>query len=231
MPSGSQSVGFLERGFVASHSVGRITVRSASGSPAGYGTGFLISPRLLLTNNHMLEGAEVAAHSYVEFNYQSGADGTPLTPVLFGLAPEEFFVTSGALDFVKPGPGPDPAVLRSGLASLEANRNRPYYEEAADAKARERYIETIDPAAGAGAARRADRAARGNDDPPRYRPADHVYPWVDLHPDRLLRSIYSGKEFPPEQMIEEDARVEAARTARLQELRRSRARCWRRGYR
>ena len=40
----------------------------------------------------------------------------------------------------------------------------------------------------------------------------HVYPWVDLHPDRRLRSVYSGQPFEPEELIREDARIEAERT-------------------
>jgi endonuclease I/V8-like Glu-specific endopeptidase len=447
-------VGFLERGFLASRSVGRITIRSASGSLDGYGTGFLISPRLLLTNNHVLSSAAAAANSYVEFNYQAGVDGMPMAPDVFALAPQDFFLTSVELDFsvvavqpqsetarpltafgslrlieqegkvvlgelvniiqhpngepkqlalrenmvvdmlelflhyetdtepgssgspvfndqwevvalhhsgvprrdetgallaldgsrwtremgeerlawvanegirisrvlrelrdqpltagaadlraqlfeapavppvptaespdaspdpsspsavgaagpqaaaqwsrdsvahltlplritvgvgvgagpsvplmdssVDPAKGPtsdlpsppagvDQAVLRSGLASLEANRNRTYYDEPADAEARARYYQGVqrelDPAALFAAL--AELLERTHAPMPRYRPSDHVYPWVDLHPDRLLRSIYSGRTYEPEQMIHEDARVEAMRTARLEEF-------------
>jgi endonuclease G, mitochondrial len=52
---------------------------------------------------------------------------------------------------------------------------------------------------------------------PRYNPMRLVHPWVDLHPNRMLRSIYSGQSYAPEELIEEDARIEAARLA-LQEL-------------
>ena len=44
---------------------------------------------------------------------------------------------------------------------------------------------------------------------PRYQPSLHVYPWVDLHPDLKLRSLYSGKTFDPETLIREDLRIEA----------------------
>ncbi len=91
-------VGFLERGWLASRSVGRVTIRSGD-EVGGYGTGFLVSPRLLLTNNHVLRSVEEAAGSYVEFNYQSGLDGMPLNPVAFPLEPEGLFVTSRELDF------------------------------------------------------------------------------------------------------------------------------------
>jgi len=442
-------VGFLERGWLASRSVGRITIRSGD-ETGGYGTGFLVSPRLLLTNNHVLRSVEEAAGSYVEFNYQSGLDGMPLTPVAFPLEPEGLFVTSRELDFslvavrsrgqggealgdfghlrlieqegkvilgelvnivqhpngepkqlalrenklvdllelflqyqtdtspgssgspvfndqwevvalhhsgvpktdasgawlaldgsrwtpeqgeaqidwkanegvrisrvlaavrqaplsgaagelrsellaaasvpveatglpptigsaalgsagaglagfapgsgavaefiipvtvgvsvsagapvpasgpiVSPGQAPpavaasggggagvDRAMLASGLASLEANRDRPYYEAQGDAQARERYYAAIDPNADPAqlTGSLAALLEQTHRPQPRYRPSDLVYPWVDLHPDGKLRSIYSGKTFEPEELIRADARIEARRTERLQEF-------------
>src|SRR5690606_32595934 len=53
---------------------------------------------------------------------------------------------------------------------------------------------------------------------PRYSPSTHVYPWIDLHPDRKLRSIYSGKLFDAEELIREDFRISQQRMQRLQEL-------------
>ena len=45
---------------------------------------------------------------------------------------------------------------------------------------------------------------------PAYKPSRLVYPWVDLHPDRELRGIYSGKTFDPEEFIREDFAMEQA---------------------
>ncbi|MGW0732303.1 endonuclease [Streptomyces sp. NPDC002851] len=89
-------VGFLEAGHLASRSVGRVVVR---GPAAHYGTGFLISPALLLTNNHVLADRQEAGRGVIEFNYQAGLDGQPLEPVVFGLEPGRFFVTDRDLDF------------------------------------------------------------------------------------------------------------------------------------
>ena len=33
----------------------------------------------------------------------------------------------------------------------------------------------------------------------------HLYPWVDLHPSRMLHSIHSGVDLDPEQLIRADA--------------------------
>ncbi len=92
-------VGFLEAGQVASSSVGRIVLHTAAGGTAGYGTGFMVSPRLLLTNNHVLERPEEASRARVEFNYQVGPEGATLPATSFGLEPERFFVTDRGLDY------------------------------------------------------------------------------------------------------------------------------------
>jgi endonuclease I/V8-like Glu-specific endopeptidase len=89
-------VGFLERGHLASRSVGRISVSSPE---AHYGSGFMVSPRLLLTNNHVLRDRDEAARGCVEFNFQAGLDGRALRPVAFALEPDSFFATSKDLDF------------------------------------------------------------------------------------------------------------------------------------
>jgi endonuclease G, mitochondrial len=44
-----------------------------------------------------------------------------------------------------------------------------------------------------------------------YAPSRHLYPVVDLHPDNLIRSIYSGKTFTAEELILLDAQVDLAR--------------------
>ncbi|MFW6187325.1 MAG: DNA/RNA non-specific endonuclease [Actinomycetota bacterium] len=88
---------FLELGTAASRSVGRIHLRTGS-RPAGFGTGFMVSPRLLMTNHHVLEDAGTARSSRMEFNYQDGIDGLPLRSHFFALDPDAFFLTSAELD-------------------------------------------------------------------------------------------------------------------------------------
>jgi endonuclease I/V8-like Glu-specific endopeptidase len=433
---------FLQRGALAARSVGRISVRGPRGS--GYGTGFLVSPRLLMTNHHVLGDAEEAAASFVEFDFQAGLDGQLLSSKVFAFDPDAFFLSSpaeqldftlvavhplgthgeelGAFGFLElieqdgkvvlgefvdviqhpngepkqlalrenqivdrlelflhyetdtaPGssgspvfndqwelvalhhsgvpkvdaqgrylsvdgtlwttdmgeqrlawvanegvrisriikavraatltgaaaqlrtelfapavpeaiaapeaaapPGGSPAVptpaagavpcpgtrfnvplvldvavtlgptgvtaaaaapapamtppptappadtptLREALVTLEANRATPYYSASADDAAAAEYYAGIDDR-GAPEARFAaltELLERTHQPRPKYRPLVEVYPWVDLHPDRQLRSIYSGKTFAPEAIMREDARVEERRTARWREL-------------
>ncbi|MFF3454916.1 endonuclease [Streptomyces sp. NPDC002730] len=89
-------IAFLEEGNLVARSVGRVTI---SGPGGGHGTGFMVSPSLLLTNNHVLRSMEEAGRSIVAFRFQSGIDGSPLTPVSFQLEPQRFFVTDRDLDF------------------------------------------------------------------------------------------------------------------------------------
>jgi V8-like Glu-specific endopeptidase len=114
---------FLERGARAARAVGRVRIRAPGGRPLGFGTGSLVAPRLLLTNNHVLNAADRAAASTVEFNVGDGLDGRPLTPVTFALAPQDFFVTDPALDFTLVAVGP-PAGGGDGLDAFGWNAAR-----------------------------------------------------------------------------------------------------------
>ena len=114
----------------------------------------------------------------------------------------------------------DQAVVEEGLASLAANRDRPYYDAAADADAATQYYSGVD-ATATGAELMGilqTLVTRTHTQKPNYKPTVMVYPWVDLHPDRQLRSIYSGKTFDPADVIRDDARIEAERTLRLRDL-------------
>ncbi len=92
------SVEFLEQAIEANHCVGRIVTRLAKNRVA-YGTGFLVSPSLLLTNHHVLRTADAAASSQVEFDYQRNRLGEDLPVQRFALAPGRFFLASQELDF------------------------------------------------------------------------------------------------------------------------------------
>ncbi|MBW4559628.1 MAG: endonuclease [Mojavia pulchra JT2-VF2] len=93
------SVSYLEYGLSVSRSIGRILIRNNSNRLVGYGTGFMVSPCLLLTNNHVLSNAQEAGFSLIEFNYQSGVGGQMLQSYTYELNPDTFFVTDKHLDF------------------------------------------------------------------------------------------------------------------------------------
>lgn len=107
------SAEFFELGSFALRSVARITTEF--GGSVGYGTGFMVSPSLLLTNEHVLENADWAAASVAEFDYQRDRLGRQKLVQSFHLDPARFFVNDKALDFalvaVKPAPGVGTAKL------------------------------------------------------------------------------------------------------------------------
>lgn len=90
---------FLEFGAWVSKAVVRVHIQSSRGEPLGYGTGFMVSPRLMLTNNHVLQNETQASHSRIEFNFETGSDGNLKTSVSSRLAPQALFLTDSELDY------------------------------------------------------------------------------------------------------------------------------------
>src|SRR3954447_4887954 len=92
-------INYLMRGRNAANAVGRISINDpATGQLVGFGTGFLISPNLLITNHHVLGDAATAGASSVEFRYEIDADGKKMASEVFSLDATTF-VTSEALDY------------------------------------------------------------------------------------------------------------------------------------
>lgn len=93
------NVNFLELALAISRFVGRINIKLSRTQSVGFGTGFMVSPRLLLTNNHVLPTKQDALFSEVEFDYQYDRFGRLLPVVNYGLEPQTFFITNYDLDF------------------------------------------------------------------------------------------------------------------------------------
>ncbi len=93
------SINYLEIGLKAARAVCRIQVRDELGRMRGFGTGFMVSPSLMLTNNHVLESPSMARRSLADFNFQDDANFIPLDTKTFPLDADRFFVTDPDLDF------------------------------------------------------------------------------------------------------------------------------------
>lgn len=87
---------FLPVGAAIRRSVGRVVERR---SGFGFGTGFLVSQSLLMTNNHVLPTQNDAVSSMIQFDYLTWPGGRQGESILFGLEPERFFVTDVGLDY------------------------------------------------------------------------------------------------------------------------------------
>ncbi|MGD8453561.1 MAG: phospholipase D-like domain-containing protein [Phycisphaerae bacterium] len=115
-------VAFLSSGLRAARTVGRIWIGVAAGRPQGYGTGFMVSPRLLLTNNHVLGDRELARKSLVEFDYELGDDGRIRASTCFAFDPATFHLTDRALDYALVAVQPAPLNGNTQLAEIGWNR-------------------------------------------------------------------------------------------------------------
>lgn len=83
-----QSVSWLAKGVTASRSVCRVV------SPAGIGTGFIVGPGIVLTNNHVVPSIEAAAKTTVEFNFEEDANGRLMAHNTYNVDTKSAFVTS-----------------------------------------------------------------------------------------------------------------------------------------
>lgn len=82
-------VGWLEAGKIAANSVSRIIFRNGSAR----GTGFLVSDRLLLTNNHVIPDADTARRLIAEFRYEIPFGQSTASPIRFEFDPDTLFIT------------------------------------------------------------------------------------------------------------------------------------------
>jgi endonuclease G len=92
------AVRFFDNGKLACRSVCRMMIRIGNGK-LSYGTGFMVSPSLLLTNHHVLPSAEVAARTVAQFRFEPGDGGGPPIPEEFALRPERLFLNDKDHDF------------------------------------------------------------------------------------------------------------------------------------
>lgn len=90
---------YLVRGLRACKSVCRIIIRDEGFREIGYGTGFKVAPHLVLTNHHVLDTAEVAGISIIEFDFELDELGNPKTTTRFALSPNDFYLSNRELDY------------------------------------------------------------------------------------------------------------------------------------
>ena len=93
---------FLVRGAEVQSAVGRVVLTEAvSGLPPGSGwaTGFMVSPTLFMTNNHVIPNKPFADKIRMQFNYQLGPDGVEAVSESYLPDADDVFHTNPALDY------------------------------------------------------------------------------------------------------------------------------------
>lgn len=94
-----QPVSFLAAGDRAQRAVAYVEVMAASHSSTA--SGFLISPRLFITNQHVIEDVTAARGTQIVFDRQAGLSGRPMATTTFFLDPDRcaLFSQESVLDF------------------------------------------------------------------------------------------------------------------------------------
>ena len=82
-----QPINYLERGAIAARAVARVALPPGG----GFGTGFLIAPQVLITNNHVLPDAATAAQATAQFHYEMDLSDAEVGPTSYRLAPAALF--------------------------------------------------------------------------------------------------------------------------------------------
>jgi endonuclease G len=112
---------FLEEGVRRQRAVARMPKVSAT-NPLGtpWGTGFLVSNSLIMTNNHVIGSVAEAKNILVQFNYQVDPDGVAQSIDTWRLDPDNFFYTNAGLDFTLVRVKGRPPFLTSPSAAVSA---------------------------------------------------------------------------------------------------------------
>jgi endonuclease G len=100
-------VNYLAQGMQAARSVGRISLRDDAGRTVGYGTGFLVAPGVVMTNNHVIGSDVEGAGAVIDFDYEQDEHFRDREVHTFRLAPGRCFITDERLDFTLIGVEPE----------------------------------------------------------------------------------------------------------------------------
>ena len=89
---------YFYKGLEVSRSVCRV-VSMWRDQKTAMGTGFLVSPSLMMTNHHVINSRRMAKLCAAEFEYEHGPEKKPDQSYLFQLDPDTFFLVDEDLDY------------------------------------------------------------------------------------------------------------------------------------
>ena len=90
---------FFDRGQRAARAVCRVILCDDTGRQIGVASGFMVSPRLMLTNHHVFPDRNSANNCLAEFDYALDINGVEHKGPTYLVRPQDFYAPSEALDF------------------------------------------------------------------------------------------------------------------------------------
>lgn len=108
-------VNYLELGTLVARSVCRLHLRDATGATAGFGTGFLVAPGVVMTNHHVIASAEQARHAVAEFDYELDVRGEDRPVARFAVLADPAPLAHQPLDFCLVAVAPRAEDRRRGI--------------------------------------------------------------------------------------------------------------------
>lgn len=108
-------VDFLRRGLDVANSVCRVVYGNGLQTIQPMGTGFLVGPALMMTNNHVIEDKTSARRFWAQFEFENRNREINDKTYFFKADPDSFFLTSPKLDYtivaLEPRAANDPEIL------------------------------------------------------------------------------------------------------------------------
>ncbi len=93
---------FLERGALVQRAIARVIFKEPVGEflPGdGWATGFMVSPSLFMTNNHVIPSKAFSNKVRAQFNYQLSPDGADQVTEIYEMAADDVLHTKPELDY------------------------------------------------------------------------------------------------------------------------------------
>ena len=90
---------YLERALLAARAVCRLNFKDVESGRQAYATGFMVAPRLLITNWHVFPVERAANGALAEFEYKLDIRGDEVSPTRFRVRPDIYHCANQDLDF------------------------------------------------------------------------------------------------------------------------------------
>lgn len=113
---------YLERALIAARAVCRLNFRDLETGRQAFATGFMVAPRLLITNWHVFPTEDAAQGALAEFEYKLDIRGNEVMPTRFRIRPDIYHHSNQELDFALVALDPTSHETETALVSFGYHR-------------------------------------------------------------------------------------------------------------